>query len=56
MDVGKSEGCIGATISGNGRQPDPGEQRRPVLIRTSEGKHGWRKDVGEHVTGTEEGS
>ena len=28
----ESEGRIGALTSGNGRHPDPGEQRRPVLM------------------------
>ncbi len=30
----KSEDCIGAKTSGNGRHPDPAEQRRSVLVRT----------------------
>jgi hypothetical protein len=42
--------------SGNSWHLDPAEQRRPVLIRTSGGKHGGSKDFREHVTGTVEGN
>jgi hypothetical protein len=30
----ESEDCIRAETSGNGRRPDPAEQRRSVLVRT----------------------
>ena len=54
--VRKSEGRIGAMTSGNSGHLDPAEQRRPVLIRTSGGKHDGSKDFREHVTGTVEGN
>ena len=42
--VRKSERRIGAMTSGNSRHLDPAEQRRPVLTRTSGGKHDRSKD------------
>ena len=51
MRAGKSEGRIGAMTLGERRgRPNPGEQRRPVLARTSGGKHGRRIDAWRHVT------
>lgn len=32
MQLGESEGRIGALTSGNERHKDPSEQRRPVLM------------------------
>ena len=40
-----SEGRIGAMTSGNDRQSNPAEQRRPVSRRASEGNHGQRERV-----------
>jgi len=42
--------------SKNSRHLDPAEQRRPVLLRASGGKHGRSKDSWRHVTGTVEGN
>ena len=56
MMVRKSEGRIVAMTSGNSWHLDPAEQRRPLLVRTSGGKHDRSKDFWYHVTGTVEGN
>src|SRR5206468_11988759 len=50
------EDRIRALKSRNGRQPDPAEQRRSVLVRASGGHHARCLDIGKHVTATAEGS